>query len=150
MSISRRYVVTGSASGMGKATATLLAGQGHEVIGIDFRNADVVADLSTLDGRAAAIAGVEARAGGVIDALVHCAGIASYIPLTMSVNYFGAVALLGGLLPLLAKGTDPRAVVVTSFASTMAPDPDIVAAALAGDEVKALALGVDKGVTNYT
>lgn len=148
--MARKYVVTGCASGMGKATAVLLKGQGHDVIGVDLKEADVIADLSIPEGRRAAVAGVEAASGGAIDALVHCAGIAAYVPLTMAVNFFGAVAMLEGALSMLAKGTDPRAVVVTSYAATMAPDAEMVAAALAGDEPRALALGEGKGVVNYT
>ena len=45
--------VTGSASGMGAATAARLRDDGHRVIGVDQRDADVVADLVTADGRAA-------------------------------------------------------------------------------------------------
>lgn len=148
--MARKYVVTGTASGMGKATAALLRSQGHEVIGVDLRDADVIADLSKPEGRAALIEGVKAKAGDSIDALIHCAGTAIYEPITMAVNFFGAVAALEGLRPLLAKGTYPRAVAITSFAALMSPDEDMIAAALAGDETKALALGEGKGVTNYT
>ena len=42
--------VTGSASGMGAATAARLRDDGHRVIGVDQRDADVVADLSTREG----------------------------------------------------------------------------------------------------
>ena len=49
--MSRTYVVTGSASGIGRATTDLLTERGHRVIGVDVRDADVVADLSTAEGR---------------------------------------------------------------------------------------------------
>jgi NAD(P)-dependent dehydrogenase (short-subunit alcohol dehydrogenase family) len=150
VTMQRRTVVTGSASGMGTATAALLRERGHQVIGIDLQDADVTADLSTPGGRETAVRGVTEQASGAIDALIHCAGIAAYTPLTIRVNYFGAVALLQGLRPLLAKGADPRAVVVTSYAATMTPDPQIIAAALAGDEDRAVELGAEAGVGNYT
>jgi len=60
----RIYVVTGSASGIGAATARLLRRQGFGVIGSDLHDADVVADLTTTDGRAALIRGVSRLAGG--------------------------------------------------------------------------------------
>ena len=148
--MARKYVVTGSASGMGKATARLLADQGHEVITLDLRDADVIADLATPEGRHAGIDGIAARSGGSVDALIHCAGIAAYVPKTMAINFFGAVAMLEGLRPMLANGTDPRAVAVSSYAATMSPDPELVAAALAGDEAKALELGARHEVANYT
>ncbi len=47
-------VVTGSASGIGAAVARQLQQAGHRVIGIDRRDADIVADLSTAEGRQAA------------------------------------------------------------------------------------------------
>ena len=37
----RTIVVTGSASGMGAATALRLVASGHRVIGIDLRDADI-------------------------------------------------------------------------------------------------------------
>ncbi len=57
--MSRTYIVTGSASGIGAATARLLRGQGHRVMGIDLREADVLADLSTTDGRRGADGALE-------------------------------------------------------------------------------------------
>jgi NAD(P)-dependent dehydrogenase (short-subunit alcohol dehydrogenase family) len=53
--MSRTYVVTGAASGIGKATAERLRADGHDVIGVDVRDADVVGDLSTAEGRATVV-----------------------------------------------------------------------------------------------
>ena len=47
----RTYVVTGAASGIGAATTQLLRDDGHRVVTVDLRGADVVADLSTPEGR---------------------------------------------------------------------------------------------------
>ncbi len=47
----RTYVVTGSASGIGAATAARLQASGHRVVGVDLRDADVIADLATKKGR---------------------------------------------------------------------------------------------------
>ena len=44
-------VITGAASGIGKATANLLRSRGYRVIGVDRRESDVVADLSGPAGR---------------------------------------------------------------------------------------------------
>lgn len=43
----RVYVVTGAGSGIGQAAAAQLIDQGHRVIGVDLKNTEVVADLST-------------------------------------------------------------------------------------------------------
>lgn len=131
--------ITGSASGIGAATAEALRAAGHQVIGIDVRNAELIADLSTAAGRAQAVAGVLERCGGVLDGLVLCAGLGVQVEPAariVSVNYFGAVELLDGLLPALAKAGSPAAVVVSSVASAhMSWDDNRLAASLeAGDE----------------
>jgi len=46
----RTTVVTGAGSGIGKALAGVLAGRGERVIGVDIRDAEVIADLSTASG----------------------------------------------------------------------------------------------------
>ena len=47
----RFSLVTGSASGIGKAVAAALRARGDRVIGADMRDADIIADLSTDEGR---------------------------------------------------------------------------------------------------
>lgn len=114
-------VVTGSASGIGAATASALAAAGHDIIGVDLHDADILADLADPAGRADAIDRVLARCEGVLDRLVLCAGLGPHVPdpnLIMAVNYHGTVAMLDGLFPALRGGSDPAAVVVSSVAST--------------------------------
>ncbi|MFF3756179.1 SDR family oxidoreductase [Streptomyces sp. NPDC002185] len=137
--MSRTSLVTGAASGIGRATAALLRERGHTVIGADLSDADIHADLSTPEGRAELVDRARELTGGRLDAIVSCAGVAHFDPLTVKVNHFGAVATLDGLLPLLTAGTDPRAVVVGSVDSVHPTDPAIVDAALAGDEEAAVA-----------
>lgn len=138
--MTRTYVVTGSASGIGATTARMLTERGERVIGIDLKNADVEADLSVPEGRTAAAARAIELAGGTIDAVIACAGIAAPIPKTISVNYFGVTELLTALLPALAASEAPRAAVVSSMASLQANSAEMVEAALAGDEAGALAI----------
>ena len=139
-------VVTGSASGMGATTSARLSREGHRVIGVDLKDADVVADLSLPEGRQAAIEGVMSRAGGALDGLVTFAGLAGRPgrpgSLVVSVNYFGTVELLAGLRPLLAQGRDAAAVAISSNSTTCQPGVrvDLVDACLAGDEAAAIAL----------
>jgi NAD(P)-dependent dehydrogenase (short-subunit alcohol dehydrogenase family) len=131
-------VVTGSASGIGAATAARLERDGHDVIGVDVRDADVIADLSTPDGRAAVIAAITEP----LDGIVTCAGLG---PLPsrpgsaiVGVNYFGSVALLDGLRPRLRA--DGAAVAISSNSTTCSPGvpEDLADLCLAGDEVAAL------------
>lgn len=136
----RTYVVTGSASGIGAATADRLRASGHVVVGVDLSGAEIEADLSNADGRAAMARAVQDRCDGSIDAVVACAGIAQDSPRTIAVNFFGAVATLELLRPMLAAGEQPRAVAVSSVASILGADDRVVEACLAGDEAEACRL----------
>lgn len=141
--MSRTYVVTGSASGIGATTARILTERGERVIGIDLKGADVNADLSTREGRLSAAAEATALAGGTVDAVIACAGISAPIPLTISVNFFGVTELLEALQPALAKSDAPRVSVVSSMASLQPNSPEMVEAALAGDEEGAKKIAAD-------
>lgn len=141
--MTRTYVVTGSASGIGATTAQLLRDRGARVIGIDLKDADVEADLSSPQGRVDAAARAIEIAGGAIDAVIACAGIAAPIPKTISVNYFGVTELLEALRPALAESDTPRAAVVSSMASLQQHSAEMVSAALAGDETEALRIAAE-------
>ena len=145
MPTDRTVVVTGSASGMGAATRTRLTQAGQRVIGIDLHDAEVVADLGTAAGRASAIAAVADLTGGAIDGLVTWAGLTGLTTVTgsalVSVNYFGTVALLSGLRPMLARADQPAAVAISSNSTTCMPGVpiDVAELCLAGDEAGARA-----------
>ncbi|WP_052172627.1 SDR family oxidoreductase [Nocardia sp. BMG111209] len=132
----RRYVVTGAASGIGAATAALLRARGFEVIGCDLDDADVIADLSTPDGRRTLVERVAER--GTVDAVLAIAGGGRTG--LLETNYFGAVATLEGLRPLLIGSPAPRAVAISSTSSLAPADAKIVQACLDGDESTAVAL----------
>ena len=139
------YAVTGSASGMGAAVADQLRAQGHTVIGVDVKSADVVADLSTAQGRRTAIDGVLAACGGTLDGAVLAAGIgpapgAERPRLIVEVNYFGVVELLEGWRGALARTDRAKVVVFGSNATTTTPAVPgrAVRAMLAGDSAKAV------------
>lgn len=136
----KRAVVTGSASGIGAATATALAEAGFAVFGIDRAGADCNVDLGTADGRATAIEQARAFANGELHAFVPCAGI-SGLPdragsLVASVNYFGTVALIEGLHDVLAAAGESSVVAISSNSTTTQPGVPmaVVEACLAGDE----------------
>lgn len=130
--------VTGSASGIGAAICNRLRGAGNTVIGVDLRDADVTADLSAPPGRLAAVAAVSEAARGALDGLVVCAGVGpEFEPCStiVSLNYFGAQTMLAGLRDVLARGSQPAAVAISSNSSTLpGADSPLVAACLAGDE----------------
>jgi len=143
--------VTGSAGGMGAALRERLEAQGDTVIGVDVRQAEVIADLSGSDGRAAMVDAVTAASGGALDGLVVAAGIThdEGRPV-VAVNYFGAIATLEGLRPLLAGRPDASVVVVGSNSGSTQPGlpRGLVEACLAGDEETALDMAGD-GVGAY-
>jgi len=142
--------VSGSASGIGAAVCAVSRAAGHRIIGIDRANAEVIADLSSAEGRQAAVAQVLEQSGGVLDGLVCCAGLGVTAPsssLLLAVNYFGVSQLLDGLADALAKGENPAALVIGSVAATQpgADQQPMVEALLAGDETRALTLANDVG-----
>ena len=142
-------VVTGSASGIGRAVRARLERAGDRVIGIDLRDAEVIADLARPEGRAAAVAAVRAACDRRLDGLVACAGVGPQVEpwsTIVALDYFGAHALLEGLRGTLAAGDRPAAVAISSNSSTLpGAETPLVAACLAGDEAEArrLALALD-------
>lgn len=141
--MTRTHVVTGAASGIGKATKALLESRGDRVIGVDIAGSDVNVDLSTPAGRESLVSEVTRLSGGTIDGLVANAGLASPTAATVAVNFYGALATLTGLRPLLAKSSAPRAVATASMASIFPPDDALLTELLDGSEEKALTRGAE-------
>jgi len=145
------YVVSGSASGIGAAVATRLRADGHTVIGVDLRAAEVIGDLATTSGRdsaASAIAAVTER----VDGVVPCAGVAGLTgtdpQLVVSLNYFGALALVTGLRHLMVQGSS--VVLISSNSVTCQPgwSAEVTAACLGDDEEKARRLAASEDAVN--
>ncbi|QJC21488.1 SDR family oxidoreductase [Arcanobacterium buesumense] len=144
------YVVTGSASGMGRSTAEQLRWEGHRVIGVDLHKADVKADLSSPEGRAHAVTEVKKLANGRLDGAVLAAGLGP-IPgreeLIAKVNYLGVVELLEGLHEELAEAGNAKVVIFSSNSTTTVPGvPDGVVAAFRERDIdKALEIAAQAG-----
>jgi NAD(P)-dependent dehydrogenase (short-subunit alcohol dehydrogenase family) len=145
----RTTVVTGAASGIGRALCELLDARGERVIDVDLHGASVVADLSTGQGVAAMAEEVARRTGGVVDAVAANAGTTATPELAVLVNYFGAVRTLDALRPLLTRSSAPRAVATASSAVFYDSDRALAEACLADDEVTALALAPPLGQMAY-
>lgn len=139
------YAITGAASGMGRETAQRLRGDGHTVIGVDLKEADVTADLSTPPGRQEAANAVLAASAGKLDGAVLAAGLgpgpSPDRPRQIAqVNYLGVVELLAAWRPALAAAERAKAVVDASNSTTTVP-------AVPGRTVRALlAHDADKAV----
>ena len=152
------YVVTGAESGIGAATTRLLRERGHRVIGVDRSPSDITADLSTPVGRAEVVRRVEEMAPEGLAGFVPCAGVAGLTgvdpQLVVSVNYFGAIDVLTGLRPLLARaaenGEQPAVVLISSNSVTCQPGwaSDVAGACVEHDEAKARSLARDQQAVN--
>lgn len=121
------------------------------MIGIDIKNAEVIADLGTADGREQAISDVRRLSNGAIDGLVTYAGVGGTADrsgaLLVSINYFGTVVLAEGLRDLLAASGESAAVLISSNTTTTIPgiDDSLVKACLSGDEEHAREIGESIG-----
>ena len=92
----RTIVISGSASGIGRACKEKFESLGDRVIGIDIRDADIIADLSITEGRQQAISKALEESGNAIDGLILSAGVSGMQhpgDFTVSLNYFGSVEL---------------------------------------------------------
>ncbi len=139
------YAITGSASGMGRETAQRLRDNGHTIIGVDIKDADIVADLSTPDGRKQAADRVLAAAENRLDGAVLAAGLGpsrgrDRVRRIAAVNYFGVVELLEAWRAALAAAERAKVVVIASNSTTTVPAVPrrAVKALLAHDADKAL------------
>ena len=150
----RTYAVTGAASGIGAAIAARLREDGARVIACDLAEGDVAADLATAEGRAALVEGVTRLAEGRLDGVVANAG-GGPAETMVALNFFGAVATLEGLRPLLADSPAPRALAISSVSALGVVEADIVEACLARDETAAIAaadrafVSAEAGLTLY-
>jgi len=105
----QRVVVTGAASGMGEAAATILTDLGAEVHGLDIKKGPApveafhlcdLSDPSQIDATVAEI-------GGPVDSLFNCAGLPTTAPgqQIMLVNYLGHRHLTEAILPAMPPGS---------------------------------------------
>lgn len=115
--------VTGTASGIGRATREHLESTGIEVVGVDLHDADVTGDLSRQEDRGRIVAEVLDACGGVLDGLVPCAGLSTPFPdeMIVRVNYYGTMEIVTGLRPALARSEQASLVMISSNSTTMTP-----------------------------
>ena len=121
----RTIAITGSASGIGASLRNSLESDGANVIGIDLNDADVIADLSNVDGRNQAISETLDRAGGALDGLVTSAGVGPpYDPeKIISINWLGTVKIINRLREALAvSNSTAKVVAVSSYSTTITPN----------------------------
>lgn len=138
----RKIIVTGAASGMGRAIATLFSGHGAELLAIDV-NADglnalelentetMVVDMTQPSQIDAAVERAVETMGG-LDGVVNAAGILRVIPFeettpeiyhqVLSVNLHGPYHLCYAALPHLKRAQAASIVNISSLAGLIAPE----------------------------
>ncbi len=139
--VGRTAIVSGAASGIGKATALRLAGEGARVIGCDVAESGLEAAREELGGlvedfdlvradvtQQADVDRVVATAGGTIDIMANVAGIMDhFLPLgelddvtwdrVLGVNLTGVMRLTRAVLPIMQAAGGGAVVTVASEAS---------------------------------
>lgn len=137
----RRAIVTGASSGIGRALALELAGQGAQVV-ITARRADrlesLTAEIAAAGGKSVAVVGDIAEAAtrqevlhaavtqfGGLDILVNNAGVGAMglfahsspdrVRRIMEVNFFSLVEMIRQALPALQQGRTPIIVNISSI-----------------------------------
>lgn len=121
--MNRIIVVTGSAGGIGSATCDVIERNGDKVIRCDIKDADIICDVSTPEGRAEMCAKVAELAPGYIDGVATWAGVSPDKGTTLAINYFGSVGVVEGLHDLLVKSEAPRVCLTSSRSSLYGDDP---------------------------
>ena len=100
------YAITGASSGIGAKTKELLLEKGHEVINIDLKDGDICVNLATAEGRQEAIDKLHELHPEGLDGMICNAGVSGAcgnLPLIISLNYFGTIAIAKGVYDLLEK-----------------------------------------------
>ncbi|KZX59561.1 hypothetical protein A3709_14850 [Halioglobus sp. HI00S01] len=131
------YAMTGGATGIGGELRKQLLERGHEVISVDIKEGDIIADLSNREGREAAIAGIRERAPEGLDGFIPCAGlppVARPLGLIPAVNYFAVVEMAEGLRDLVGQRRGSMLLVASNSAPMVPKDDPYVELCLAGDE----------------
>ncbi|WP_018298114.1 SDR family oxidoreductase [Corynebacterium lubricantis] len=153
----RTIAVTGSASGIGKATAEILEERGDTVIRIDLTEGDITGDLGNPEEVSRVAQEIVKKSGGTLDGLVANAGVTAGNSLSLKINYFGTVQLIEELVPALAKSDNPRVSITTSAATLQGNDPELVDLLLNNDVEGAIergdylgTLGPQAGYANYS
>ena len=131
--------ITGSASGIGASTRSLLESNSVKVIGIDLHHAEIEADLSEEEERRRAISEIINLCEGSLDGLVTSAGVSvPFKPKSMlTINWFGTVDLLRGLRETLSNSAGiSHVVAISSNSTTITPNvpTSLVEACLNMDE----------------
>lgn len=121
------YLIIGASSGIGKATATLLAQQGHKVIGT--YNTTAPPQISNVDFHQLNILDNNLNLHFIpetLDGIVYCPGSINLLPFALikpqdfledyNLQVIGAIKVIQACLPNLKKGEQPSIVLFSTVA----------------------------------
>ena len=100
------YAISGASSGIGAKAKELLLERGNQVINIDLKDGDICVNLATEEGRKEAVDALHKMCPDGLDGIICNAGVSGAcgnLPLIISLNYFGTIALAKGAYDLLLK-----------------------------------------------
>ena len=149
----RTYLVTGSASGIGKAARTLLEARGDKVVGVDLNDAEICLDLANPISRATLGERLAAHGCQRLDGVLASAGVGgskSAPELVVRLNFFGVIETLKQARPLLRRSDAPRACAIVSIALMNATDAESDLILNAGEDEAVAAFGPRTGVETYS
>lgn len=148
------YAITGASSGIGAKTKELLLARGHQVINIDLKDGDICVNLASPEGRQETIDKLHEMHPEGLDGMICNAGVSGAcgnLPLIISLNYFGTIAIARGIYDLLEKKHGSCVVTASNTISLGAGRKDIADLLNnIGDEKRVLSLVSEMDGTNLS
>lgn len=144
------YVVTGGSSGIGKAVSSQLREKGYRVITVSRTNADIKADLSSMEGWQSAVRAIKEITSEGIEGLIPCAGVGPNVENRTSIVHlnYHAVKYLCEALSDDLQSAGGSIVLISSVSASIQKD-DALYAAITADDTREIArlVALESGIS---